>query len=140
MWNVAALFNGAWTQVDCVITENGKPPSLMYVLAEARGIQNADRFLEFLDTENSLTLQQTNTVSAHDGIEVWAERAVRESKEFDWASPGKLEKLEEALAYYSSIPNARPDTLAWHDYTTVIIPAGAGLQQLMIEYTPGHAR
>jgi pimeloyl-ACP methyl ester carboxylesterase len=84
-------------------------------------------------------LQQTNAVSAHDGIELWAERAARDGKEFDWAGPGKLEQLEEALAYYASMPqsaNDRPDILAWHDYTTVIIPVAAGLQQLMIEYTP----
>jgi hypothetical protein len=138
MWNVAALLNGEWVQVDSIAIENGRPPSLADVVAQAERMQNA-RFMRFLSTESSLVSRETNVVSANDRIELWAARAEHESLEFNWASPGKLKQLEEALAYFASTPqttNDRPDTLAWHDYSTVIIPAAAALQQLMIEYTP----
>ncbi len=139
MWNIAALTNGEWTQVDAIVIENGRPPSFADVLNEASRMVNASRLLEFLNFESYLASAETNAVSAHDGIELWAERAAMESMEFDWATPGKLEHLEEALAYYASAPkaaDARPDILAWHDYSTVIIPIASDRQQLMIEYLP----
>ncbi len=138
MWNVAALRNGEWSPVEAIVIENNLPPSLADVIARASNIAAANRLREFLNTENSLVKQDANAVSAHDAIELWADRAVRESVEFDWASQGKLEQLEEAVALYSSIPETaddRPDTLAWHDHTTVIIPVAADARQLMLEYT-----
>lgn len=142
MWNVAALVNGEWSQVPAIVIENGLPPSLLDVRTQAEqmlNMPNANRLLQFLDAEGSLVTQQKNVVSANNGIELWAEAAAQDSGEFDWAGPGKLEQVEGALAYYASIPEAntaRPDTLAWHDDTTAIIPNRADRQQLMIEYLP----
>jgi hypothetical protein len=148
MWNVAALVNGEWSQVPVVVIENGKAPSLSDVRTEAERLiaappfsdrgTNASRFLQFLNAESSLAAE-ANAVSSSDGIESWSQRAEQDSLEFDWATPGVLAQVEEALAYYNSTPKTesqRPDILAWHDHTTVIIPILSDRQQLLVEYLP----
>ena len=93
----------------------------------------ATRFLEYLDQE------ATTSGAKREAIEVFAPRAAEESREFDWASPLKIEVVEEGMELFETgtepaTAAPRPTTLAWHDRTAVMVQLS--FEQVVLEYIP----
>jgi hypothetical protein len=72
--------------------------------------------------------------TSRDAIQLWSEEAEKVAREFGWRGPGKIERIEDALALYDSTTEL-PSTIAWHDATSVIIPLSSE-REIEIEYIP----
>jgi pimeloyl-ACP methyl ester carboxylesterase len=143
MWKVSSFAKGVWGPVAISELPAGVPPSSESALFLARTLlQNGySHLLGYLDGEASSSVELGGASTAHNAIELWSKAAQAQSLEFDWAGSGKIEALDEALAYFpdfKSSDNVRaiPTTLAWHDRTGVIIPINIDAEELLIEYVP----
>ena len=137
MWRTAALIEGAWEQSEPIVIE-GTPPSLVQVLGTVRtAMTDAVNLRNHLEEEESVA-STGKFVGSHDAIARWSALAEAEAGEYKDDTPGGLEALEEALAYFSETPtDGRPETLAWHDHTTAIFRIPPGARHVTIDYTPG---
>jgi hypothetical protein len=147
MWKAAALIEGVWTDINVISLEEGQPFSSerVWQAAQQHRTQLQASLIQHLDNEKS------TPETARDAIALWSASAQEEADQFDWAGPGKIRKLEEAIALYlesgteASTP-AKPATLAWHDHTAVIIPltgqdrsvifGGPGLSTTRVRWEP----
>jgi pimeloyl-ACP methyl ester carboxylesterase len=143
VWKVSSFAKGAWGPVEIAELPAGTPPSSEAALFQARTLlQNEySHLLEFLEGEASNSVEPGGASTARNAIELWSKAAQEQSREFDWAGAGKIEALDEALAYFPDFnPSANerriPTTLAWHDRTGVIIPISVDAEELLIEYVP----
>lgn len=135
MWKVAALIEGSWIEIDVVELERQpfSTDALRHVVLER--LPDFPRLHDYLG-------QEIEAGGTRDAIELWSAAAQRGALEFDWAGAGRIEAVEEALAYYSATINTggekrrTPSTLAWHDHTAVIIRLSGNEQSIRIEYTP----
>jgi hypothetical protein len=94
MWRAAALVEGVWTEIG-VIPLEGQPFSSERVWQAAQdGQLLQSNLIQHLDNEKSAP------ETARDAIELWATTAEADANQFDWTGPGKIRKLEEAIALY----------------------------------------
>lgn len=143
MWKVSSFAKGVWVPVEIAELPSGAPPSSEGGLFSARNLlQNRyDHLLNYLESETSTSLELGTASTARNAIELWSKAAQEQSLEFDWAGTGKIEALDEALAYFPSFTTSETtrliaSTLAWHDHTGVVVPVSDGAEELIIEYVP----
>lgn len=143
MWRVSSFAKGIWVPVEIAELPPGVPPSSEAALSPARTLlkNQYSNLLGYLESETSTAGELGAASTARNAIELWSKAAQEESLEFDWAGTGKIEALDEALAYFPSLTSSdtpRPiaSTLAWHDHTGVIIPIRADAEEVLIEYVP----
>ena len=135
MWRAAALIEGVWTEIG-VIPLEGHPFSSERVWEAAQDrTELQSHLIRYLDNEKSAP------ETARDAIELWSTTAEADADQFNWTGPGKIRKLEEAIAvYFESTAEAgtptKPATLAWHDQTAVIIPLTGKEKNVIVEYQP----
>jgi hypothetical protein len=135
MWRAVALIDGVWAQIRVIPLEEGTPFSSERVLGAAQNNELQSHLIQHLDHEKS------NSRTARDAIELWSTQAEADANDFDWTGPGRIRKVEEAIALYfengtdASTP-AKPATLAWHDQTAVIIPLTGKEKRVIVEYQP----
>src|SRR5262249_51196508 len=136
MWRTAALIEGAWEQSEPIVID-GTPPSLVQVLGTVRSaMSDAVNLRNHLEEEESVAFTG-KFAGSHDSIARWSALAEGEGSEYKGETPGRLEALEEAIAYFTETStDGRPDTLAWHDHTAAIIRIPPGAGQVTIDYTP----
>ena len=143
MWKVSSFAKGTWIPVGISELPAGTAPSSEAALTAARALlQNQyGHLLEYLESEASGSVELGRASTSRNAIELWSKAAQEQSVEFDWAGAGKIEALDEALAYFpdfkpSDNVRAIPTTLAWHDRTGVVIPISVDAEELLIEYEP----
>ncbi len=143
MWKVSSFAKGGWVPVEIAELTSGAPPSSEAALFPARTLlkNQYSHLLGYLESEASTSVEAGTASTARNAIELWSKAAEAQSLEFEWAGTGKIEALDEALAYFPSFTpseTARPiaSTLAWHDHTGVIIPIGVDAEEVLIEYVP----
>ena len=143
MWKVSSFAEGVWAPTEISELPAGAPPSSEAALSPAgKLLQNRySHLLGYLEAETSTSLELGTAGTARNAIELWSKAAQAEALEFDWVGAGKIEALDEALAYFPAFkPSDKgrpiPSTLAWHDRTGVIIPVSGDAEELLIEYVP----
>ncbi len=146
MWKVSSFAKGVWAPIEISELSAGVPPSSEAALFPTRNLLQ-DRYshlLGYLESEASTSLELGGASTARNAIELWSKAAEAQSLEFDWAGAGKIEALDEALAYFpdfkpSAVGRPIPSTVAWHDHTGVIIPISDDAEEVLIEYVPSLA-
>jgi hypothetical protein len=135
MWRAAAFAEGVWRQI-AVISIDGQPFSSQALLPRAQ--EMAREHTDYTRLVRYLTQEVQTPNGERNAIELWAPSAMQESNEFDWASPFKIDALEESIALSprGTGLDAQPYTLAWHDRTAVIIPFTGKEDRIIVEYTP----
>lgn len=143
MWKVSSFAKGVWVPVEIAELPPGVPPSSEAALFAARTLfkNQYSHLLGYLESETSTAVELGAASTARNAIELWSKTAQAQALEFDWAGAGKIEALDEALAYSpdfkaSENGQAIPSTLSWHDHTGVIIPISADAEEVLIEYVP----
>jgi hypothetical protein len=113
-------------------------PTTAAAIDLARRVTNAPSLLKHLEDENKAQ-EDASVNGRRDAIELWNKAAQEESLEYDWNNVGRIKAVEEALAFYADAkesPKEKPDVLAWHDHTTVLIPISSDASETMAFYTP----
>src|SRR6202020_803855 len=143
MWNVLSYAKGVWEPIQIAELPAGVPPSSEAALFPARQLlqRQYPHLLTYLESEASTSVEPDAASTARIAIELWSKAAETQSYEFEWSGRGKIEALDEAVAYFpdfkpSDMGPSIPSTLAWHDRTGVIIPVSDDTEELLIEYVP----
>ena len=141
MWAVTGVIEGQRQQLTTRVIENGEQPSLYQVRQAASDLQDSTRLVEYLDRELRLTANDPQSIRAFDAVQRWSALAEAECN-ISEQTRGQLVSLrdgEGALAYFASTDAAnrsQPDTVVWHDDTTILIPIRTKVQKLEITYQP----
>jgi hypothetical protein len=74
-------------------------------------------------------------------ISAFAERAEKESREFEWSTGTRVSALEDGAIGLSFVDsqNAGPSVIAWHEPTAVILSLDDVGREILIEYVPDEA-
>jgi hypothetical protein len=137
MWLAKTLDGEQWRVETGVVVIDGAPSSksirqqFSKVFGDSPNAANIDRYLA---TESS-----DDRLLSRDAIQLWAKQAEEAHREFGWERSDKVAELDGALAYYQSDPTQGstmpvPDTIAWHDETTIIARLNDELTEL--QYVP----
>jgi len=133
MWRAGAFEDGSWREVP-VIAVDGEPFSSEGLLgvARARPELNDSRLVGYLAQEAEHALGRRSA------IETWAQTAIAQSNEFDWAQPVTLARFDDAIGLLARDAASAPTpfTLAWHDRTAVIVPFTGNEERVLMEYVP----
>jgi hypothetical protein len=133
MWRAKMQIEGGdWESLAIVALDNELPTSRAVLSRmQDRFSNEAPNALEYLRAEAE------NENASRDAIQHWSKKAAEASQELGWRGPGKIEAIEDALAYFNTgaAASSTPETIAWHDATSVIIPL-TGLHDIEIEYIP----
>lgn len=143
MWTAKVFGRSGWQPARFVVISGAPELATLTAngLLEKSRSELADSFALHghlaLEAESALQAQ-TNGRIGWEPIALWALRAAEESRQFDWATETKVVALDgEAVGmHWTELASSRPDTIAWHEPTAVIIDLGSDAREVEIEYIP----
>jgi hypothetical protein len=139
MWRSIAFTDGRWREVEVFVREAVAPsPAEWLALARTAIAPPYESLLRYFAQEDELNRPPYIGRSA---IELWAEAAEADSREFNRDSPGLIEARDGALVFtwrdkVASGEPLNPVTVAWHDRTMVMIALTGDEERVLLEYIP----
>jgi hypothetical protein len=139
MWNAYVFRTSSWQEVQVI--EIAGLPVIDAILSAARArMPNDVRLIQHLEAEAGAMTSESGRIG-REPISAFAERAEKESREFEWSTGTRVSALEEGAIGLSFVDSklASPLVIAWHEPTAVILSLDDDSREILIEYVPDEA-
>jgi pimeloyl-ACP methyl ester carboxylesterase len=139
MWNALVFWTSGWQEAR--FFEIPELPTIDAILVAARErLSNDVPLIQHLEAEALERTAESGRIG-REPIAVFAERAQRESEEFEWSTGTKVTALEDGAIGMSLVDStsAAPSVIAWHEPTAVILTLDSDSSEIRVEYVPDQA-